>query len=484
MGAIVNAGPAAAPRAGVSPFPEGFLWGASTSAFQVEGAYDEAGKGLSAADSASFAHAGEYADTKVACDFYHRYREDVALMAELGLKSFRFSIAWTRIFPTGLESEPNPEGVAFYHALLDELERHGIEPIVTVYHFDMPQGLIDAYGGWASRRAIEDFVRYARVCFEEFGGRVRYWLTINEQNLMVRKEGLLGLERYAAGQEREVMRHQMNHHLFLAGARAIKLFRELCPEGKIGPTFAYLPSYPATCAPADMIAAMEADNLYNYYLTDIHVFGAYPAYYRNYLEEHGWMPVFEPGDEETLAGARPDFIGFNYYLTYAAEHYPEDAGAADYTSILHLKVPGRFQYVDNPHIEATEYGWQIDPVGFRRALMELYQRYHLPLMVTENGMGSRDVLEPDGSVHDPYRIDYLREHIREMGKAVRDGVELISYNVWTLMDVLSTSNGFSKRYGLVYIDRGEHDLKSLARVKKDSFGFYQQVIASNGASVA
>lgn len=466
----------------MTAFPENFLWGASTSAFQVEGAYDEDGKGLSAADVASFASSGRYADTKVACDYYHRYKEDIALMAELGLKSYRFSINWTRILPNGDDAEPNAAGIRFYHNILDELEKYGIEPIVTLYHFDMPQHLIEKYGGWASREAISDFEHYAKICFEEFGSRVHYWLTINEQNLMARKDKLLGLQNIPL-EMREKTRHQMNHHMFLAGASVIKLFRCLCPQGKIGPTFAYLPSYPATCKPEDMIAAMEADNFYNYYLTDIHVFGKYPAYYKNYLSEHGWLPDFAPEDDEILANACPDFIGFNYYLTYAAEYYPVNAEYTDYNSILHLAVPGHFRYVDNPYIPATEYGWQIDPVGFRRALMELYQRYHLPLMVTENGMGATDALTDDDCVHDSYRIDYLRSHIREMGKAVHDGVELISYNVWTMIDVLSSSDGFSKRYGLVYIDRTENDLKELRRVKKDSFEWYQHIIATNGAEL-
>ena len=463
-------------------FPDNFLWGASTSAFQVEGAYNEDGKGLSVADTASFAHSHEIADTKVACDFYHHYKEDIAMMAELGLKCYRFSINWTRIMPNGNDEQPNQKGIDFYSSILDELEKYGIEPVVTLYHFDMPQHLVDEYGGWADRRAIDDLVRYAEVCFREFGNRIKYWLTINEQNLMARKDALLGIENVPADQK-EKIRHQMNLHMFLGGAKVIKKFREMCPNGKIGPTFAYLPSYPRTCKPEDMIAAIDADNLYNYYLTDIHVFGKYPRYYLNFLDEHGWTPEFEEGDDEILANACPDFIGFNYYLTYAAEYYPADAEKADYNSILHLAVPGRFRYVDNPYLEATEYGWQIDPVGFRRALMELYQRYHLPLMVTENGMGTHDVIAEDGGVHDEYRIEYLKTHISEMGKAVKDGVELIGYNVWTLIDVLSSSNGFSKRYGLIYIDREEHDLKTLARIRKDSFGWYHDVILSNGEKV-
>lgn len=467
----------------MSGFPKNFLWGASTSAFQVEGGYNENGKGLSVADVASFKHSHVFADTKVAADHYHRYQEDIALMAEMGLKSYRFSINWTRILPNGDDEAPNQGGIDFYNAIFDELDKYGIEPIVTLYHFDMPQHLIEKYGGWASREAIDDYVHYAEVCFKAFGKRAVYWLTINEQNLMARKDKLLGLENVDPAL-REKMRHQMNHHMFLAGAKTVKLFRECCPNGKIGPTFAYLPSYPATCKPEDMIAALEADNLYNYYLTDIHVFGEYPVYYLNYLNEHGWTPDFAPEDAEILANACPDFIGFNYYLTYAAEYYPADAEHADYNSILHLAVPGHFRYVDNPYLEATEYGWQIDPSGFRRSLMELHQRYHLPLMVTENGMGTHDQLTEDGCVHDDYRIEYLKNHIAEMKKAVIDGVQLISYNTWTFIDVVSSSDGFQKRYGLVYIDREELDEKNLARIKKDSFHYYQKVIRTNGEDLS
>ena len=299
---------------------------------------------------------------------------------------------------------------------------------------------------------------------------------------MARKDKLLGLERIPEA-EREKARHQMNHHMFLAGALTVKRFRELCPDGQIGPTFAYLPSYPVTCKPEDVMASLEADNLYNYYLTDIHVYGEYPGWYLKYLDEHGWTPDFAPEDAEILANARPDFIGFNYYLTYAAEYYPADAEHADYNSILHLAVPGHFRYVDNPYLKATEYGWQIDPTGFRRSLMELYQRYHLPLMVTENGMGTHDALSADGKVHDDYRIEYLRTHLREMKKAVLDGVPLISYNTWTFIDVVSSSDGFQKRYGLVYVDRDELDEKELKRIRKDSFYWYQKVIQSNGAEL-
>lgn len=460
-------------------FPEGFLWGASTSAFQVEGAHLADGKGLSVADAVAAVHADTYADTSVASDFYHRFREDIALMGELGLKSYRMSINWSRLFPRGDEAEPNPAGVAFYHAVLDELVERGIEPIVTLYHFDLPLALQEEYGGWADRRTIDFFLTYARACFAEYGDKVRYWLTINEQNLLIRKDKMMGLG--ALGADKELVRHQMNHHMFLANARAVALCHELCPGALIGPTVAWLPSYPRTCEPRDVMAAWDADALYNTYATDVYVRGAYPGWYLAWLESQGWLFTQEASDAATLTAGRPDFLGFNYYLTFCAEYCPADAEPA-YNSILKLVVPGRFRYVDNPHLEATEYGWQIDPSGFRKSLLDLHDRYQLPLMVTENGIGTADVLD-DGRVHDDYRISYLVDHVREMRAAVAVGVQLISYNVWSFIDVVSTSSGFTKRYGLVYVDRTEQDPKELRRVRKDSFEAYRRIIASNGAEV-
>lgn len=460
-------------------FDKNFLWGASTSAFQVEGAYDVDGKGLSVADVASFKHSEQYADTKVASDFYHHMEEDVALMAELGLKSYRFSINWTRIFPNGDETSPNEKGIEFYHSLFKELDKYGIEPIVTLYHFDLPYGLIEKYGGWSSRTCIEDFVKYAKVCFEEFGQYVTYWLTINEQNLMVRKDKLMFIQANNE-LEKERIRHQMNHHMFLANAKVINLCHELCPNAQIGPTIAYLPAYPATSAPEDVYAALDSDNLYNNYMLDIYTSGIYPVYYTNFLEENNWLPEITEEDTTILKAGKPDFLGFNYYVTFAASYCSKDEPNADFTSILDLVVPGHFKYVPNTYLEATEYRWQIDPIGFRKSLMDLYQRYRLPLMITENGIGTHDEVSEDGKVHDDYRINYLRNHLSEMKKAVIDGVEVISYNTWTLIDVVSSSNGFSKRYGLIYVDRTEQDPKDLQRIKKDSFDFYQKVIATNG----
>lgn len=461
-------------------FPADFLWGASTSAFQVEGGYADGGKGLSVADVASFAGAGRYADTTVAADFYHRYRQDIALMAELGLKSYRMSINWTRLFPRGDETEPTPQGIAFYQSVFDELARYGIEPIVTLYHFDLPAHLAGEYGGWASRKTIDFFLTYARACFAEFGSKVRYWLTINEQNLLIRKDKLMGL--LDAGDDKESLRAQMNHHMFLANAAAIRLCHQMCPDAQIAPTLAFLPSYPRTCQPQDVMAALDADNLYNYYATDVYIHGEYPRWYLRYLAERGWSFEMTQADQELLRAGTPDFLGFNYYLTFAAE-YCDPSTEPDYNSILDVVVPGRFRYVDNPYLEATKYRWQIDPVGFRKSLMDLYQRYRLPLMITENGIGTDDTLTDDDRVHDDYRSTYLRDHVTEMKKAVVDGVPVISYNAWSFIDVVSSSSGFAKRYGFVYVDRTEDDPKDLRRIKKDSFEVYRQIIATNAAGL-
>lgn len=465
-------------------FSKEFLWGASTSAFQVEGAYNEDGKGLSIADTASFKKSDVQADTKVASDFYHNYKEDIKMMADLGLKSYRFSIAWTRILPNGNDEKVNEAGIEFYNNVINELLKYNIEPICTIYHFDLPQNLMDEYGGWKSRQCIDDYARYVEILFDNFGDRVKYWLTINEQNLMVRKDKLMCIDEDDFN-KKEKMRHQMDHHMFLANAKAIKICHEKLKDAKIGPSFAYLPSYPATSKPEDVYAALEADNLFNFYLTDTQVFGEYPAYYVNYLEERGWMPDFEEEDSEILKNGKPDFIAFNYYLTFAAEYCPEDINPeeAKYNTILDLVVPGRFRYVKNQYLEATEYGWQIDPVGFRKSLMDLYARYRLPLMITENGLGTADEIGEDGKVHDDYRIDYLQNHLSEMKKAVIDGVPVIAYHTWTFMDVLSSGNGFKKRYGLIYVNRDEHDLKDLRRIKKESYHYYKNIIETNGSEL-
>ena len=462
--------------------PNGFLWGASSSAFQVEGECSTHGKGLSIVDLDSFEHNDLYADTTVAADHYNHLEEDVALMKELGMKSYRFSIAWTRILPNGNDLHVNEEGVAFYQRLLTLLKDADIEPIVTMYHFDFPQHLQELYGGWASRQSVTDFANYARILLERFGSQVNYWLVMNEQNLALRKDEHLGIRAMPASQEKEKIRHQMNYHMFLASSMATKLCHTLCPRAKIGPAMAYFPTYPESNRPEDVLAAYQAENLYDHYLLDIYVYGEYPVYYKNFLEKIDCLPETLEGDDAILKSGKPDFIAFNYYLTMCAKACPETETGLETVKINHLKIPGYFQNVNNDHLNFTQYGWPVDEVGFRKALYTLYDRYHLPLMITENGIGARDTLE-NGQVNDSYRVEFLQRHIRQLLLAMEDGVPVLAYNLWSFLDVLSTHSGFSKRYGLVYIDRDEKDPRDCRRIRKKSYFWYQKVIASNGTNL-
>lgn len=465
----------------LKPFPNNFLWGASSSAFQIEGAYDEDGKGLSTADVHSFLKSDEQADSKVASDHYHHVEEDVALMKELGLKAYRFSIAWTRIYPDG-NGELNQKGIDFYSHLLDLLVQNEITPVVTLYHFDLPQALVEQYGGWESRQCIDDFCRYAETCFREFGNRVKYWIVINEQNLMLNNNVLMGIndeDVYLADKKR----HKMNHHMCVAHARIVKLCHELVEGGKIGPALAQTTTAPYSCRPEDVMAAIDHENMQAYYLLDVHYYGEYPQYYVNYLADRDLLPEITEQDKIDLKADRMDFIALNYYGTGCVEYQDETdefkIGSQE-GFFGNPTIFGAFKPVNNPYLRKTQWGWAIDGKGFRVCLNKYWSRYHLPILISENGMGAVDVLNNDDTVHDSYRIEYLREHLENMQLAMQDGVEMIGYCTWTFMDVLSSKNGFSKRYGLVYVNREEHDLKDLRRVKKDSFYWYQKVIRTNG----
>ena len=473
----------------MTKFSEDFLWGAATSAFQVEGAYLTDGKLLSTADTRSLLKSDIQADTKIASDHYNHWKEDVALMAELGLQSYRFSINWTRIYPNGDEKEPNEAGLKFYDDLITELVKNNIEPIATLYHFDFPEGLNKKYGGWNSRESINDFEKYAITCFKQYGDRVKYWITINEQNLQIFSDVLLGINE-ADPQKANVMRHQMNYNMFVATAKAIKACHEIVKDGKVGPAISYVPIYPASPNPEDILAAKNNHDMRNKYMMHVHCFGEYPGYYKKFLKEHEWLPEIFEEDMKLIKENTPDFIALNYYRTNVAKACSKDISMEEVERIMdetfdyHFSVvPGYWQRAKNEYLKATEYGWQIDPIGFRIALRELEEAYHLPIMITENGMGTFDVLTEDEKVHDSYRIEYLRNHIEQIRLAIEDGVKVISYNPWTMIDVLSSSNGFKKRYGFVYIDRDEFDEKECRRIKKDSFYWYQKVIKSNGENL-
>lgn len=461
------------------PFPPGFLWGASTSAYQVEGAWDLDGKGPSVMDARTDRPAG-VADVTVASDHYHRYAEDVRLLAELGLRAYRFSIAWTRILPHG-SGEVNPEGVAFYHRLIDSLLAAGIEPIVTMYHFDLPQGLQET-GGWSDRRTVDAFERYARILVKEYGDKVRYWLTVNEQNVMILFGSALGLPQ-PAGEDPQRELYQQSHHMLVAQARAMRAVHELAPGAKVGPAPNIACVYPASSDPLDVIAAEDFSAIRNWLYLDAAVHGRYNSIAWAYLGERGWRPHIEPGDMTDLVAGRPDLIAFNYYTSHtvgAPRGDESDLGGSHDQHLLIGEV-GTYRGVSNPHLATNDFGWEVDPVGLRTTFRQLHDRYHLPLLVTENGLGGQDVLEADGSVHDDYRIGYLREHIAQIQHAMADGVDVLGYCPWSALDLVSTHQGMRKRYGFIYVDRDEDDLRTLRRYRKDSFHWYRRVIASNGA---
>lgn len=464
-------------------FPEGFLWGASTSAYQVEGANTEDGKGLSVIDVSTHHPEGK-ADFNVASDHYHRFAEDFALMAEIGFKAYRFSIPWTRIIPDG-DGEVNPLGIAHYHRVIDALLEHGIEPVVTIYHFDLPAALAER-GGWANRATIDAYARYAEVLFGEYGSKVKYWLTINEQNIMILHGAALGLlQAETADVQKEL--YQQNHHMFVAGARATIACHELVPGGKIGPApnIAYV--YPESCVPEDVVAADDWNAIRNWLYTDLAVHGRYNALAWAYLKEKGWTPEVAEGDLELFRAAKPDFLAFNYYATQtvaASTGTEADVVARGGDQQIVRGEVGLYKAAKNPNLPTNAFGWEIDPVGFRTTFRALWDRYQLPLLVTENGLGAFDTVEPDGSIIDDYRIDYLRQHIEQIQLALADGVDVLGYCPWSAIDLVSTHQGISKRYGFIYVDRDETDLRTLRRIRKASSYWYAEVIASRGDSLA
>ena len=425
----------------MSRFPEHFLWGASSSAFQIEGGYDEGGKGLSVADINSFKRSDKQADTRTAADFYHHYREDIALMKELGMQMYRFSFAWSRIIPDG-DGEVNPEGLAFYREVVRLLKENGIEPFVTLYHFDLPYALAEKYNGWEDRRCVYAFERYARVCFEEFRDSVKYWQVINEQNLMIRVDERMNI-REPDALKADRMRAQMDYHMFLAHALAVKACHEIVPDGKIGPAVSSTCTYPLTNKPKDVWAARMNDYMKTVYCLDMHCYGEYSGIYMRYLRERDIVPVMEAGDPEILKYGKPDYIALNYYRTLCASYLPADAehplGSRVYRgNEVDFDQYGYCRDEKNTNLSASEYGAQIDPMGLRIVLNDYWSRYRLPLLITENGLGTADVLTEDGRIHDDYRIDYLRQHIEACALAVEDGVDLFGYSPWSFMDLLSS----------------------------------------------
>jgi 6-phospho-beta-glucosidase len=472
----------------LKPFPKDFLWGAASAAYQVEGAWNEDGKGVSNWDKFVRIPGKTFKGTTgdVAVDHYHRFKEDVALMAEMGMKAYRFSVAWTRIFPNG-RGEVNEKGVQFYNNLINELRANNIEPVLTLYHWDLPQALQDEYGGWESRKIIEDFTNYSVTLFKLFGDRVKYWVSLNEQNIFT----MLGyrMAAHPPGVKDDKLFYQVNHHANLANASAIKAFRQYVPGGKIGPSFAYSPAYPLTSNPKDIIASENAEELNSYWWMDIYAWGRYPKAAWTFLKDHGLAPTVEEGDFELLKEGTPDFMGLNYYQTTTFEENPLEGGVTSSGEFntsgkkgtsKDSGLPGVFKTVNNPYVTKTDWDWNIDPQGLRVALRRITSRYDLPILISENGLGAFDKVEEGDVVNDQYRIDFIRAHVDAMQEAISDGVNLLGYCVWSFTDLLSWLNGFQKRYGFVYVNQHEEGAHDLRRIRKNSFYWYKEVIQSNG----
>ncbi len=472
--------------------PKGFLWGGAVAAHQLEGAWNVDGKGPSVADVMTAGANGvprEITDGVVAgknypnheaIDFYHHYKEDIKLMAEMGFKCFRTSIAWTRIFPQGDEEEPNEAGLKFYDDLFDECHKYGIEPVITLHHFEMPWHLVEQYGGWQSRQVIDFFTRYARVVFERYQDKVKYWMTFNEIDnqsafnnafLMATNSGII----FKDGQDREAAMYQAAHYELVASALAVKIGHEINPDLQIGCMINFQTVYPATCSPDDALLAQRVGQR-RYWFSDVHVHGEYPAEVEAYLNQKGYRPDITEEDRQILREGTVDYVGFSYYNSMTVSAKKVDA---DHLGDLNEST------VDNPYLDKTDWDWEVDPEGLRYALNWLTDRYHKPLFIVENGMGAYDQVTEDGQIHDDYRIDYLRRHISEVEKAVAlDGVDLMGYTPWGCIDLVSAGTGqMSKRYGFIYVDKDDEGNGGLQRSRKDSFYWYQQVIASNGAKL-
>ena len=468
-----------------------FLWGGAVAAHQVEGAWNVGGKGPSVVDVLTAgAHGvdrqitdgvleGYNYPNHEAIDFYGHYREDVKMFAEMGFKCFRTSIAWTRIFPNGDEKEPNEEGLKFYDDLFDELLKYGIEPVVTLSHFEMPYHLAKEYGGFMNRKTIDFFVKFAEVCFKRYKNKVKYWMTFNEiNNQMNFKNDIFGWTNSGAHfgnyDNPEEAMYICGHHTLVASAKAVKIGKEINPDFKIGNMIAMVPIYPFSCRPADQVLAQQQMHD-RFFFCDVQCRGHYPAYALKMFERKGFNIDITEEDKKALAKGTVDYIGFSYYMS----------NTVDSNSIrdISMTTDGSSKHsVKNPFIHETAWGWAIDPEGLRYALNMFYERYEKPLFIVENGFGAIDVKEEDGSCHDPYRIDYLRAHIEEMKKAVEeDGVDLMGYTPWGCIDCVSFTTGeMKKRYGFIYVDRDNEGNGTLERSKKDSYDWYKKVIASNG----
>ncbi|ELY2623032.1 glycoside hydrolase family 1 protein [Cronobacter malonaticus] len=459
-------------------FPDGFLWGGAVAANQVEGAYLTDGKGLSTSDVQPEGILGPVVERvpgdsgikDVAIDFYHRYPDDIALFAEMGFSCLRVSIGWTRIFPNGDEQEPNEAGLAFYDKLFDELAAHNITPLVTLSHYEMPWGLVTQYGGWGNRETIGFFERYARTVFTRYRNKVKLWLTFNEINMSLHAP-MTGVGLPEESTQAQI--YQAIHHQLVASALAVKACHEIIPDAKIGNMLLGGLMYPLTCKPDDVFAALQEYRTWQFF-GDIQCRGAYPGYMLRYFRDNGISLTITEEDRAALRST-VDFISFSYYMT----------GCVTTDEALNQQARGNIlNMVPNPHLQSSEWGWQIDPVGLRTLLNVLWDRYQKPLFIVENGLGAKDRVEEDGTINDDYRINYLNDHLVQVREAIEDGVEVMGYTSWGPIDLVSASKAeLSKRYGFIYVDRHDDGSGTLARSRKKSFYWYKDVIASNGGSL-
>ena len=480
----------------VNKFPEGFLWGGATAANQIEGAYLEGGKGLSTSDMAAYkdpyekgtvdnftfnvssVELGKYLENpdcylfpkRWGIDFYHHYKEDIALFAEMGFKVYRMSISWARIFPTGLEEKPNEEGLLFYDKVIDECLKYRIEPLVTMSHYEMPITLTEKYNGWTSSELINLFEKFAVTILKRYKNKVKYWITFNEMNMSLNSlytgagvlEDLVDNKLQAA--------YQSTHHQFVASALAVKAAKDIIEDVKIGCMINQIEAYAKTTKPEDQLQALKSNQL-NMFFPDVQVRGEYPTYMKRYFRENNIVLDVREEDAAILKNGCVDFVAISYYMSHVSEAR-EDAAELATTFDSPIK---------NEYLEMSQWNWPIDPIGLRISLIKLYDRYQVPLFVAENGLGAKDILEADKTIHDDYRINYIKKHIREMAEAIEDGVELIGYTTWGCIDLISCGTSqMSKRYGFIYVDQDDEGKGTLNRYRKDSFYWYKQVIESNG----
>ena len=473
--------------------PKDFLWGGATAANQCEGGWQEDGKGIGLIDVLPYGPdrmpvaKGEKImldcddehlyPSHEAIDFYHHYKEDIALFAEMGFKCFRMSLSWTRIYPNGTEDAPNEAGLAFYDDVFEECLKYGIQPVVTLCHFDLPVALLKEFGGWKSRKMIDCYLKYCETVFRRYKDKVKYWITFNEINMLNHLPfsscGLMVEE----GENGQNVKYNCAHHELIASAKAVKLAHEIigkdCMAGCMlaGGSF-----YPYSCDPRDVWQAKQTERG-NYFFIDVQSRGRYPNYALKWMERDGVVLDWQEEDEQILAEGTVDFIGFSYYCSRCDTADPEVSAKRT--------AANAFRTVRNPHLQASEWGWQIDPLGLRITMNDLYDRYQKPLFIVENGLGAKDTVKDDGTIDDDYRIAYLREHIRTMIEAVtEDGIPLMGYTMWSPVDLVSASTGeMSKRYGFIYVDKDDQGKGTLERKRKKSFYWYKKVIESNGSEL-